>query len=88
MKEIDLKKIKMDRQYVGGINYGNSASRTYKYTVTEGDMEMIGFTFYSQTHTKKKKNGEWGEGEVIYFESEDSPEYKTPGALLLDKFAK
>lgn len=87
MATIDATKIQIQRQYVFGMTLEKEAIRRHKYTVTLKGNELFKDEFYSETHTPRTPEFDWGKGETVFFwDNKDKQTYKSVLEVLQSKY--
>lgn len=82
MKEIDLSKAKIKREYKSGIRFSNGAERIFEYTINLEGSHIHGLKFYSSTWTPKRGDYDWGKGKTVYFWDTKAKKPKEFGELI------
>lgn len=83
---LEIDKLKVNTDYLGGFHSEKSASRKYIYTITNDDDKDFKEIVYGELHTPKRKNGSWGEGKMTYYFDSKSPMFDTMIDLLKSKY--
>ena len=79
---IDLSKIEMTRNYLGGMSFDTHATREYSYEIT--NTKLKGTKIRHSIYTPKINDFEWGEQENEYWiEGKEEKKYKKLKELIV-----